>query len=348
MHRRCPPGPERHRPGGHAQPGRPRRAGDAHRRQRRPRRLRLHRQHPLRLEALPPRRRREHRPRAHAGRGRSRRSCPRRTPRPIEAGLLDVCAEIDAQRYRLVPIGEDIHSHVELRLRQVLEARHPGRGEDLGRRLHTARSRNDQVATDVRLWCRDACVELAGAVARPPGGPASTAPAPGRTPSSPATPTSSRPSRCSSPTTSWPTSRCSTATWSASTAPARAADVMPLGSAALAGTTFPIRRDLAARELGFGAISRQQHGRRLRPGLRRRAGRRLRPADGPPLPPRRGPRPLGERRVRPDRPLPALGGGEQHHAPEAQPGRGRADPGQGGSRLRRPAGPADRPSRACP
>src|SRR4029453_13057655 len=69
----------------------------------------------------------------------------------VEAGLLAVLAEIDAQLYRLVPLGEDIHSHVELRLRQILEARHPGRGEDLGRRLHTARSRNDQVATDVRL-----------------------------------------------------------------------------------------------------------------------------------------------------------------------------------------------------
>ena len=36
----------------------------------------------------------------------------------------------------------------------------------------------------------------------------------------------------------------------------RAADVMPLGSAALAGTTFPIRRDLAPADLGFAGISR--------------------------------------------------------------------------------------------
>ena len=67
----------------------------------------------------------------------------------IERGLRDVYAEVDGARHLLVPIGEDIHSHVELRLRQVLEAKHPGRGEDMGRRLHTARSRNDQVATDV-------------------------------------------------------------------------------------------------------------------------------------------------------------------------------------------------------
>jgi argininosuccinate lyase len=173
----------------------------------------------------------------------------------IEAGLLEVLAEIDAQRFRLVPIGEDIHSHVELRLRQVLEARHPGRGEDLGRRLHTARSRNDQVATDVRLWCRDACADLAGAAldlqaalidrARA----WADAPFPGYTHLQPAQPVLfahhllayveqldrdlERLTRARA-----------------------AADVMPLGSAALAGTTFPIRRDLAAAELGFDAISR--------------------------------------------------------------------------------------------
>ena len=55
----------------------------------------------------------------------------------IEDGLRTVFAEIDDARHRLVPIGEDIHSHVELRLRQLLEARYPGRGEDMGRRLRS-------------------------------------------------------------------------------------------------------------------------------------------------------------------------------------------------------------------
>ncbi|HET6316158.1 MAG TPA: lyase family protein, partial [Chloroflexota bacterium] len=78
----------------------------------------------------------------------------------IERTLLEICAEIDAAQHTLEPLGEDVHSHVELRLRELLEARFPGRGEEMGRRLHTARSRNDQVATDVRLWCKEAAAEL--------------------------------------------------------------------------------------------------------------------------------------------------------------------------------------------
>ncbi len=172
----------------------------------------------------------------------------------VEVGLLDVCAEIDGQLHRLVPCGEDIHSHVELRLRQLLETRHPGRGEELGRRLHTARSRNDQVATDLRLWCKDATVELARAALdlqaalldRARRWP--EAPFPGYTHLQPAQPVLfahhllayvemlqrdlERLQRAHG-----------------------AADVMPLGSAALAGTTFPIRRDVTARELGFSSIS---------------------------------------------------------------------------------------------
>jgi argininosuccinate lyase len=173
----------------------------------------------------------------------------------VEAGLRAVLAEIDTQLYRLVPLGEDIHSHVELRLRQILEARHPGRGEDLGRRLHTARSRNDQVATDVRLWCRDACVELAGAALdlqralldRARAWPA--APFPGYTHLQPAQPVLfAHHLLAYVEMLDRDLERLSRARG--------AADVMPLGSAALAGTTFPIRRDLAAESLGFAAVSR--------------------------------------------------------------------------------------------
>jgi argininosuccinate lyase len=51
---------------------------------------------------------------------------------------------------------EDIHMHVEARLAELI-------GEPAGR-LHTARSRNDQVATDFRLWVRNACDEADGAL----------------------------------------------------------------------------------------------------------------------------------------------------------------------------------------
>ena len=58
-------------------------------------------------------------------------------------------AEIEAGTFQFRDEYEDIHMNVEARLRELI-------GEPAGR-LHTARSRNDQVATDFRLWVRDAC-----------------------------------------------------------------------------------------------------------------------------------------------------------------------------------------------
>jgi argininosuccinate lyase len=62
-------------------------------------------------------------------------------------GLDQVEAEIAAGSFEYDPAKEDIHMHVEARLSELI-------GEPAGR-LHTARSRNDQVATDFRLWLRD-------------------------------------------------------------------------------------------------------------------------------------------------------------------------------------------------
>jgi argininosuccinate lyase len=67
--------------------------------------------------------------------------------RKIAAGLDRVLAEIEAGEVSYARELEDIHMHVEERLRQLIG---PAAG-----RLHTARSRNDQVATDFRLWVRD-------------------------------------------------------------------------------------------------------------------------------------------------------------------------------------------------
>ena len=172
----------------------------------------------------------------------------------IERALREVCAEMDAAQHSLVPIGEDVHSHVELRLRQLLEARFPGRGEEMGRRLHTARSRNDQVATDVRLWCKDAARELQQAVldlqaallgrARA----YAAAPFPGYTHLQPAQPVLfAHHLLAYVEMLERDLARLG--------ASFDAADVLPLGSAALAGTTFPIRREISARELGFARIS---------------------------------------------------------------------------------------------
>jgi argininosuccinate lyase len=172
----------------------------------------------------------------------------------IEDGLRTVYAEIDDARNRLVPIGEDIHSHVELRLRQILEARHPGRGEDMGRRLHTARSRNDQVATDVRLWTRDACAEIAQSVIGlqcailERAGAHAASPFPGYTHVQTAQPVTWGHHLHAYAEMFRRDLERFDAAW-------RSANVLPLGSAALAGTTFPIRRDLVAEMLGFDTIS---------------------------------------------------------------------------------------------
>ncbi|MFO7804827.1 MAG: argininosuccinate lyase [Paracoccaceae bacterium] len=67
----------------------------------------------------------------------------------IREGLLTVLSEIEAGEFTFSAALEDIHMNVEARLREIL-------GEPAGR-LHTARSRNDQVAVDFRLWVRDQC-----------------------------------------------------------------------------------------------------------------------------------------------------------------------------------------------
>jgi len=65
----------------------------------------------------------------------------------IQDGLDRIAAEIEAGDFTFDPALEDVHMNVEARLRELI-------GEPAGR-LHTARSRNDQVATDMRLWLRD-------------------------------------------------------------------------------------------------------------------------------------------------------------------------------------------------
>ncbi|MDO8982617.1 argininosuccinate lyase [Cypionkella sp.] len=67
----------------------------------------------------------------------------------IGEGLLTVLSEIEAGNFTFSTALEDIHMNVESRLKDLI-------GAPAGR-LHTARSRNDQVAVDFRLWVRDQC-----------------------------------------------------------------------------------------------------------------------------------------------------------------------------------------------
>ncbi|HEY8047649.1 MAG TPA: argininosuccinate lyase, partial [Ramlibacter sp.] len=64
----------------------------------------------------------------------------------IEKGLEQVAHEIEAGSFEWKLELEDVHLNVEARLTQIVG--------DAGKRLHTGRSRNDQVATDLRLWLR--------------------------------------------------------------------------------------------------------------------------------------------------------------------------------------------------
>ena len=67
-------------------------------------------------------------------------------------GLQTVLDDLDAGTLEIDPTAEDIHMFVE----QVLTERLG----DVGKKLHTARSRNDQVALDLRMYLREECEEL--------------------------------------------------------------------------------------------------------------------------------------------------------------------------------------------
>jgi argininosuccinate lyase len=160
----------------------------------------------------------------------------------IRKGLLTVLSEIEAGTFRFSTALEDIHMNVEARLKEIVG---PAAG-----RLHTARSRNDQVATDFRLWVREqldavdqALVALIRAFLAQAEAGADWV-MPGFTHLQTAQPV----------------------TWGhhmmayvemfgrdlGRVRDARARmNECPLGAAALAGTSFPIDREMTARALGF-------------------------------------------------------------------------------------------------
>ena len=78
--------------------------------------------------------------------------------RVIEEGLVEIRDDIEAGRFEFDKAAEDIHMAVEAALIKRI-------GEP-GEKLHTGRSRNDQVATDIRLWMRDEIEAIQGRIAR--------------------------------------------------------------------------------------------------------------------------------------------------------------------------------------
>lgn len=160
----------------------------------------------------------------------------------IAQGLQQVKTEIEAGNFDFQVALEDIHMNVEQRLKELI-------GEPAGR-LHTARSRNDQVATDFKLWVRRACDEvtletrnLVAALIDRAEEEAATV-MPGYTHLQPAQPVTFG-------------HHLLAYVEMLGRDLGRLADTRkrlnesPLGAAALAGTTFPIDRQMTAKALGF-------------------------------------------------------------------------------------------------
>ena len=164
----------------------------------------------------------------------------------VEAGLKQIEAEIEAGAFQWRTGLEDVHMNIEHRLIELIG--------DTGKKLHTARSRNDQVATDLRLYLRDE-IDALLALENALGGALldlaeryQDAAMPGYTHLQAAQPVTfghhllawfemllrdrDRLVDCR-----------------------RRVNQMPLGAAALAGTTFPIDRAFTARQLGFEGVA---------------------------------------------------------------------------------------------
>ncbi len=170
---------------------------------------------------------------------------------PLEAeklvdGLYQVKAEFDSGLFEFREGDEDIHTAVERRLIEIVGA--------LGGKLHTGRSRNDQVATDFRLWVMDAIDAVIGQIRGVQAALVDAADAqadaimPGYTHLQPAQPITAG---------HWLMSFF----WMLQRDIERLQDarqrtaVLPLGSGALSGTPFNINREELAEQLGFDRIS---------------------------------------------------------------------------------------------
>lgn len=164
----------------------------------------------------------------------------------IESGLWTIFEEVEAGSFELRLSDEDVHTGVERRLRE-----HIG---DMAGKLHTGRSRNDQVINDVRLWTRSRltmiggglhglCEALLEVAALHPD-----AILPGYTHLQRAQPVLLAHHMQAYVSMFLRDIERIQQAWSRT-------NVLALGSAALAGTTFPIDREMVAEDLGFDKVS---------------------------------------------------------------------------------------------
>jgi len=166
--------------------------------------------------------------------------------RAVDAGLRAIAAELSSDAFVVSSSDEDIHTAVE---RRLFELAGPVAGM-----LHTGRSRNDQVATDLRMWARRACTDLLLALAGLQEALVSRAAEHRRTP----LPGYTHLQRAQ--VVSLAHHLLAYGEMFARDAlrlgAARiACDELPLGSGALAGSTLPLDRSRVAHELGFARIA---------------------------------------------------------------------------------------------
>lgn len=179
---------------------------------------------------------------AHAAMLAAQKIISKKDAQDIAQGLDKILKEIENGSFQFKRELEDVHMNIESRLKELI-------GDAAGR-LHTARSRNDQVATDFRLWLMDAITaldaatqDLQSALLTQADKHAATL-MPGFTHLQPAQPiTFGHHLLAYVEMLGRDRSRLNDAK--------KRMNEMPLGSAALAGTSFPIDRNMTAKALGF-------------------------------------------------------------------------------------------------
>jgi argininosuccinate lyase len=163
----------------------------------------------------------------------------------IERGMAQIAGEIERGEFNWNLDDEDVHLNIEKRLTALVG--------DAGKRLHTGRSRNDQVATDIRLWLRDAIDQILALIADFQKNLLDVAEAYADTPMPGFTHL-----QVAQPVTFghhlmayYEMSRRDAERFADCR---RRVNRLPLGSAALAGTSYPIDREFVAAELGFDEV----------------------------------------------------------------------------------------------
>jgi argininosuccinate lyase len=163
----------------------------------------------------------------------------------IERGMQQVFEEIESGRFEWQLDLEDVHLNIEKRLTALVG--------DAGKRLHTGRSRNDQVATDIRLWLRDTIDDILVLIRQFQENllllaeKEAATPMPGSTHLQVAQPvTFGHHLMAYFEMTQRDKERFADCR--------KRVSRLPLGAAALAGTTYPIDREFVAKELGFDGV----------------------------------------------------------------------------------------------